>query len=117
MTANEPEPLDEFTRLHAKLSALEIVLGVLIGRPSEENPEIREDVNPAVAATLSDLPVEGRDFGYRTGRHGLLRILSSQRDMGVNHVSLHLRSRTRPVDEMLAELAEYVLPEFPALGD
>lgn len=63
-----------------------------------------------------DLPVEGRDFGYRTGRHGLTRILSSQRDMGVNHVSLHLSSRTRPVDEMLDELAEHVLPEFPALS-
>ena len=37
MTGNEPEPLDEFTRLHAKLSALEIVLGVLIGRLSEED--------------------------------------------------------------------------------
>jgi hypothetical protein len=59
MTANEPEPLDEFTRLHAKLSALEIVLGVLIGRLSEENPEIREDVKRDVAAILSDMPIDG----------------------------------------------------------
>jgi luciferase-type oxidoreductase len=62
-----------------------------------------------------DLPVEGADFGYRTGRAGLLEILSSQREMGVNHVSLQLRSRTRTVGEMLGELAEHVLPEFPAL--
>ncbi|APT30299.1 hypothetical protein MCBMB27_01008 [Methylobacterium phyllosphaerae] len=59
MTAHEPEPLDDFTRLHAKLSALEIVLGVLIGRLSEENPEIREDVKRDVAAILSDMPIDG----------------------------------------------------------
>ncbi|MCB4801435.1 hypothetical protein QO001_003296 [Methylobacterium brachiatum] len=59
MTDNEPEQLDDFTRVHAKLSALEIVLGVLIGRLSEENPEIREDVKRDVAAILSDMPVEG----------------------------------------------------------
>ncbi|MCJ2057256.1 hypothetical protein MKL09_11895 [Methylobacterium sp. J-048] len=59
MNANEPEPLDDFTRVHAKLSALEIVLGVLIGRLSEENPEIREDVKRDVAAILSDMPIEG----------------------------------------------------------
>ena len=59
MIANEPEPLDDFTRVHAKLSALEIVLGVLIGRLSEENPEIREDVKRDVAAILADMPVEG----------------------------------------------------------
>ncbi|MCJ2139622.1 hypothetical protein [Methylobacterium sp. E-066] len=59
MNANEPEPLDDFTRVHAKLSALEIVLGVLIGRLSEENPEIREDVKCDVAAILSDMPIEG----------------------------------------------------------
>ena len=59
MNANEAEPLDDFTRVHAKLSALEIVLGVLIGRLSEENPEIREDVKRDVAAILSDMPIEG----------------------------------------------------------
>jgi hypothetical protein len=59
MNANEPEPLDDFTRVHAKLSALEIVLGVLIGRLSEENPEIREDVKRDVAAILFDMPIEG----------------------------------------------------------
>jgi hypothetical protein len=59
MNVNEPEPLDDFSRVHAKLSALEIVLGVLIGRLSEENPEIREDVKRDVAAILSDMPIEG----------------------------------------------------------
>lgn len=60
----------------------------------------------------ADLPVAGRDFGYRTGRAGLLKILRSQRAMGINHVSLHLSRGGRAVESVLAELAEYVVPEF-----
>ncbi len=41
MNTNDPEPLDDFTRLYAKMTAMEIVLSVLIGRLSEENPEVR----------------------------------------------------------------------------
>jgi hypothetical protein len=59
MNENDPEPLDDFTRLHAKMSALEIVVGVLVGRLSEENPEIREDVRRDVAVILADLPIDG----------------------------------------------------------
>ncbi|WP_052317289.1 TIGR03571 family LLM class oxidoreductase [Corynebacterium terpenotabidum] len=61
-------------------------------------------------------PAEGRDFGYRLGRNALLELLSSQRDLGLNHVCLSLRHGGRPVEDSLAELAEYVVPEFPALG-
>ncbi|WP_449410074.1 hypothetical protein [Methylobacterium komagatae] len=59
MNENDPGEVDDFTRLHAKMSALEIVLGVLIGRLSEENPEIREDVKRDVAVILGDLPIDG----------------------------------------------------------
>ena len=59
MNANDPDAMDDFTRIHAKMSALEIVLGVLIGRLSEENPEIREDVKRDVAVILADMPIEG----------------------------------------------------------
>lgn len=59
MNENNAEPLDDFSRLYAKMSALEIVMGVLIGRLSEENPEIREDVRRDVAVILADLPVDG----------------------------------------------------------
>ncbi len=58
MNSNDLEPLDDFTRLHAKMSAMEIVLGVLIGRLSEENPEIREDVKRDVALILAELPLD-----------------------------------------------------------
>ncbi|MCJ2014984.1 hypothetical protein [Methylobacterium sp. J-076] len=59
MNANDPEPLDDFTRLYAKMTAMEIVLGVLIGRLSEENPEVREDVKRDVAVILAELPIGG----------------------------------------------------------
>ncbi len=59
MNENAADQLDDFSRLYAKMSALEIVVGVLIGRLSEENPEIREDVRRDVAVILADLPVDG----------------------------------------------------------
>lgn len=59
MNENDTDQLDDFSRLYAKMSALEIVVGVLIGRLSEENPEIREDVRRDVAVILADLPVDG----------------------------------------------------------
>ncbi len=59
MNENAADPLDDFSRLHAKMSALEIVVGVLVGRLSEDNPEIREDVRRDVAVILADLPVDG----------------------------------------------------------
>ncbi|GJD58065.1 hypothetical protein [Methylobacterium dankookense] len=55
MTEDQPEPLDEMTRLQAKFAAMEIVVGVLIGRLSEENPEIREDVKRDVSVILADM--------------------------------------------------------------
>lgn len=61
-------------------------------------------------------PAEGRDFGFRLGRDALLELLGSQRDLGLNHVIISLRHGDRPVEDALAELAEYVVPEFPALG-
>ena len=59
MNSNDPAEMDDFIRLHAKMSALEIVLGVLIGRLSEENPEIREDVKRDVAVILAAMPIDG----------------------------------------------------------
>jgi hypothetical protein len=55
MTEDQPEPLDEMTRLQAKFAAMEIVVGVLIGRLAEENPEIREDVKRDVSVILADM--------------------------------------------------------------
>ena len=53
------EPLDAVSRLYAKMLAMEIVMGVLIGRLSEEDPEVREDVKRDVAVLLADMPIDG----------------------------------------------------------
>lgn len=55
MTDDLSEPLDEMSRLQAKFAAMELVLGVLIGRLAEENPEIREDVRRDVSVLLADM--------------------------------------------------------------
>lgn len=54
MNQNDPG-LDDLSRLHAKMVALELVLGVLVGRLSEDNPEIREDVRRDVSVLLADM--------------------------------------------------------------
>jgi len=59
-------------------------------------------------------PAEGRDFGYRLGRNALVELLESQQAMGINHVIVNLRHGRRPVEDTLAELAEYVVPAFSA---
>ena len=62
MNTNDPAPPDDqdvITRLYSKVSALEIVTGVLIGRLSEADPEVREDVRRDVDAVLAGLPIDG----------------------------------------------------------
>lgn len=59
MTETDAEPLDAVSRLYAKMLAMEIVMGVLIGRLSEEDPEVREDVKRDVAVLLADMPIDG----------------------------------------------------------
>ncbi len=55
------------------------------------------------------------DFGFRIGRRRLVDHLEDLRGIGVNHVQLGLGACRRPVLEVIAELAEYVVPRFPAL--
>jgi luciferase-type oxidoreductase len=51
--------------------------------------------------------------GMRVGMHALLDHVGALGDRGVAHLSLSLRCATRPVVEVLHELAESVLAEFP----
>lgn len=76
-----------------------------------------------MGVATGDRPEEFTAFGmdkgerrvvYRLGRHALLELLESQRTLGLNHVILSLRQSRRPVEDALAELAEYVVPELPA---
>ncbi|MCE6998199.1 TIGR03571 family LLM class oxidoreductase [Saccharothrix sp. S26] len=53
--------------------------------------------------------------GLRLGGEAFLEHLGRLDELGVSHLSLSLRSSTRPIDEVLHELAETVLPQFPRL--
>lgn len=50
----------------------------------------------------------------RSGRHALPRLWKADEAAGVSHVVLNLKPTRRPASEILAELAEFVLPAFPA---
>lgn len=58
-------------------------------------------------------PVNG---GYilRTGRNGLLELLSEWKAAGVNHAALGIQFSERPAHDVIQELAEEVLPHFPS---
>ncbi|MDQ0245155.1 luciferase-type oxidoreductase [Bacillus fengqiuensis] len=54
-------------------------------------------------------------LGFRIGRNFLIEFLEALRDAGVNHIIINLKYGKRPVDEVIEELGEEVLPHFPAL--
>lgn len=54
-------------------------------------------------------------LGFRLGRHALLAHLEASRDIGVNHITLNLRFSSREVSAVMNDLAEHILPQFPAL--
>ncbi|MFF9670320.1 LLM class oxidoreductase [Streptomyces eurythermus] len=55
-------------------------------------------------------------FGARLGRHALVDYLKGLEKTRVAHVALNFRKSRRPVDDVLTEIAEHVLPEFPGPG-
>lgn len=63
-----------------------------------------------------DFPRTPEYGGYvlKTGRKGLIELLSAWRAAGVNHAALGFHMAKRPVDEIIQELAEEVLPLFPS---
>lgn len=52
-------------------------------------------------------------LGFRLGRNPLIAHLEALRDCGVNHVLFNVKFSSRPVDDVLAELSEFVTPLFP----
>ena len=60
-----------------------------------------------------DTPASPIHLGYRFGRNHLIAYLEQLRDIGVNHVTFNIRFSSRPVPEVLDELIEFVIPQFP----
>ncbi len=64
---------------------------------------------------LTDKPNEAATpihLGHRSGRNALLTHLHACKRIGVDHLIFNLKYSQRPADEVLQELAEFVLPEF-----
>ncbi|MET7519419.1 TIGR03571 family LLM class oxidoreductase [Streptomyces sp. NPDC005480] len=62
------------------------------------------------------IPAAPVRLGLRTGSEALIGHLREMGRLGVAHVSFNLRPSDRPVEEILHELAETVLPHFPSPG-
>ncbi|MFF5715512.1 LLM class oxidoreductase [Streptomyces sp. 71268] len=60
-------------------------------------------------------PLRG-GFVLRTGSDGLIELLQRWQDAGVNHAALGVQHGRRPAAEAVAQLAEEVVPHFPALA-
>ncbi len=64
---------------------------------------------------LADSPNEAATpihLGHRLGRNALLMHLRASKRIGVDHLIFNLKYGKRAADEVLQELAEFVLPEF-----
>ena len=60
-----------------------------------------------------DAPIQpGRVL--RGGRNALIALWHEQENAGVCHVVLNMKQTRRPVTDILDELAEYILPQFPS---
>ncbi|WP_429258103.1 LLM class oxidoreductase [Paraburkholderia sp. GAS334] len=62
-----------------------------------------------------DEPMFVRGVMMRGGRKSLIDFWKRQRDQGVSHVALNLRVSRRPAIDVLQELGEHVLPQFPTV--
>jgi luciferase-type oxidoreductase len=59
-------------------------------------------------------PLQYVSNGMRAGRTALIELLHYQQRLGVSHVAFNLKSSRRPAEQVMAELAEHVLPQFPS---
>lgn len=51
-------------------------------------------------------------LGYRIGRYHLLELFANLKKLGVNHIIINLKYGTRPPEDVLEEIGEYIIPEI-----
>ncbi|WP_210766198.1 LLM class flavin-dependent oxidoreductase [Corynebacterium vitaeruminis] len=76
--------------------------------------------NQATYLDLSEDPHEAASpihQGFRVGREALVELMNGWQDAGVDQLMINFKQSTRPIAEVLDELAEYVVPLFPAGAD
>jgi luciferase-type oxidoreductase len=59
-----------------------------------------------------DAPMRRFHFGGQTGAKGLITELQALRNIGVQHVGLHLRKSHRDISTVIEDLARQILPQF-----
>ncbi len=59
-----------------------------------------------------DAPIIRHHFGVQTGVKGLVAELQRMKQAGVNHIGLHFRRNTQPIEDSLKQIARDVLPHF-----
>tara|TARA_R110001583_G_scaffold8952_2_gene42231 strand:- start:6646 stop:7551 length:906 start_codon:yes stop_codon:yes gene_type:complete len=59
-----------------------------------------------------DAPIVRHQFGVQTGVKGLISELNRMKQAGVNHIGLHFRRNTQPIEDSLKQIARDVLPHF-----
>lgn len=61
-------------------------------------------------------PFQRMRAGFRSGSRALAEFLETARAAGVNHAALNPKVSRRPYDELMADLAEVVIPSFASLA-
>ncbi len=68
-------------------------------------------------AENAEQPLRYVGNSFSIGRKALLELWKTQEAQGVSHVALNLKPLRRPATDAMQELAEYILPHFPAHGE
>lgn len=63
----------------------------------------------------ADTPLRPIHAGLRGGRNALVEYLRAIRQRGVQHVMFNTKPSRRPLVDVMHEMGEFVLPEFPSL--
>jgi len=69
------------------------------------------DLSENPFASPTPIPIK---VGFRSGHKFLIDFLYALQKNGVNHLILSFKSTNRPIEEVLQEIGEYVLPHFPS---
>ena len=79
----------------------------------QRSPGMRKPFIQSVQLDLlddPDAPAEAIELGLRTGRNALAAYLERMRELGVAHILFNLQRGARPVEDVLHELGEHILP-------
>ncbi|MEH7741586.1 TIGR03571 family LLM class oxidoreductase [Bacillus subtilis] len=82
----------------------------------KKQPGVFKPFTQTLYIDLSENPDESPTeipLGYRLGRNHLLELLYKFQEIGVNHLVFVPYFAKRPMEEMVQEIAEEILPQFP----